>query len=94
VGVDEGPAVFVAVGVKVDVGVLVGVGEGPIVLVAVGVRVLVGVGVRVGVLVGPPGVCVAVGVFVGTGPAVMMWIASTSLPARPQTLPSKNRAGE
>jgi hypothetical protein len=82
VGVLVGGELTVLVAVGVRVGVLVG-GE-TIVLVAVGVNVVVG-GIKLGVM--STGVAVAGEKFIGR------LIASTSLPARPQTLPSKYRVG-
>lgn len=92
-GVFVAVGVDVAVGVNVLVGVSVGVGEGPNVLVAVAVAVSVGVGVGPVVLVAV-GVGVIVGVFVAGGLVNVRLIASTSLPANPQVLPSKYKAGE
>ena len=84
---------MVRVGVGVDVKVAVG-----------GVKltkgVCEGVTVRVGVIVGPPGVCVcegvaeAVGVAVGIELDVNRLIASTSLADKPHVLPSKYNAVE
>ena len=94
VGVGDGLIALVGVRVKVAVGlgvlvgviegvnVLVGVGDGPFVLV--GVRVKVAVGVFVG----------APGVFAGSEPVDNKSIASTSLAASPQALPSKYRVDE
>ena len=61
--------------------------------VIVGVTVTVGVCVKVGE---GPAVTVKVGVKVAVGPVpdVRRLIASTSLAANPQTLPSKNKVGE
>ena len=78
VGVTVG--VDVAVKVGEDVGVFEGVDVEVGVRVAVGVKVFVGVGVFVGVLTG---------VEVGTELGIGKLNASTSLPPRPQVLPSK-----
>ena len=80
--VSGAPVVPVAVGVRVKVAVVVGVRVGVFVNVAglVGVKVTVGA-IKLGVRI--TGVAVAGGKFTGR------LIASTSLPANPQALPSK-----
>ena len=69
--------------------VITGVSVGVRVFVTVGEGVLVGVLVAVGV-----GLSVLEGVEVGTGTSDRKLNASTSLPERPQVLPSKYNLGE